>query len=105
MATRYDTIVFMKADELIQWRQSRQLTLEELGQALGITKGCLSRWEAGERKIPPFLHLALRCLELEGGELKKRKPGQYPIQKETIYMKERKASYRAMKKKTKKEGA
>ncbi|MDH4232646.1 MAG: helix-turn-helix transcriptional regulator [Nitrospirota bacterium] len=94
----------MKADELIQWRQSRNLTLEELGQALGVTKGCLSRWEAGERKIPPFLHLALRCLELEGGELKKRKPNEYQVTEEKIFLSERKASYRAMKKKMKKEG-
>ncbi|MEW6714939.1 MAG: helix-turn-helix transcriptional regulator [Nitrospirota bacterium] len=99
MATRYDMLIFMKPAELIQWRQSRKLTLEELGRALGVTKGCLSRWEAGERKIPPFLHLALRCLELEGGELK-RKPGQYPIGQRTILLiDERKASYRATKKK------
>jgi len=97
-------IKFMKADELIQWRQSRKLTLEELGQALGATRGCLSRWEAGGRKIPPFLHLALRCLELEGGELKKGKPGQYQYQRaEILLVTEKKASYRAMKKKTKKE--
>ncbi len=93
----------MKSDELIQWRQSRNLTLEELGKALGVTRGCLSRWEAGGRKIPPFLHLALRCLELEGGELKKRKSGQYPIQEEKVYIGERKAPYRATKTKKKKE--
>lgn len=100
-------IRFMKSHELTQWRQSRQLTLEELGQALGVTRGCLSRWEAGGRKIPPFLHLALRCLELEGGELKKRKPGQpyqYPIEEEKIHMAEKQASYGATKKKMKKKG-
>lgn len=77
MTTYYNMIKSMEPAELIQWRQSRRLTLEELGRALGVTKGCLSRWESGERKIPPFLHLALRCLELEGGDLK-RKPGEYP---------------------------
>jgi hypothetical protein len=30
----------------------------------------VSRWERGVREIPSFLHLALRCLELEGGEIK-----------------------------------
>jgi len=97
----------MKPEELIKWRQSRELTLEELGRALGVTRGCLSRWEAGTRKIPPFLHLALRCLELEGGDIKKRKPNhpyQYPIQEEKIHIGERKASYRATKKKKEKEG-
>jgi len=33
---------------------------------------CIARWETGVRKIPSFLHLALRCLELEGGDLSKR---------------------------------
>jgi len=36
------------------------------------SKGELPEWEKGMRVIPPFLHLALRCLELEGGELKAR---------------------------------
>jgi DNA-binding transcriptional regulator YiaG len=43
------------------------LTQQELGDLLGVTKTCVYRWEAGLRKIPPFLHLALRCLEMRGG--------------------------------------
>jgi len=37
---------------------------------LGVTKTCVYRWEAGYRHIPPFLHLALKWLENEGGEMK-----------------------------------
>ena len=31
----------------------------------------VSRWELGVREIPSFLHLALECLEMKGGESKK----------------------------------
>jgi hypothetical protein len=39
---------------------------------LGVKKTTVYRWEKAMRGIPPFLHLALRCLELEGGDLKKK---------------------------------
>ena len=60
----------MTQQELKTWRISRSLTQEELGVKLGVTKTCVYRWEAGYRHIPPFLHLALKCLENEGGEMK-----------------------------------
>jgi DNA-binding XRE family transcriptional regulator len=60
----------MTQQELKTWRISRSLTQEELGVNLGVTKTCVYRWEAGYRHIPPFLHLALKWLENEGGEMK-----------------------------------
>lgn len=51
------------------WRSKRNLTQEELGGILGIAKNSVFRWEAGMRKIPPFLHLALKAIDLKkGGE-------------------------------------
>jgi len=60
----------MTQQELKTWRISRSLTQEELGVKLGVTKTCVYRWEAGYRHIPPFLHLALKWLENERGEMK-----------------------------------
>jgi transcriptional regulator with XRE-family HTH domain len=73
----------MKCEDLIEWRQQRKLTQEQLGQLLGVTKACISRWETGDRNIPAFLHLALDCLKvkregeekLKGNTEKKRKGG------------------------------
>ena len=42
-----------------------------MAKVLGVHPIAVARWEIGTRKIPPFLHLALRCLELEGGEKRK----------------------------------
>lgn len=43
-----------------------------LAELLGVDVMTISRWERGIINIPPFLHLALRCMDLEGGELLKR---------------------------------
>lgn len=56
--------------ELIKWRNKHSLTQTELGNFMGVTKTCVYRWEAGYRKIPPFLMYALKWLELKGGDLK-----------------------------------
>jgi len=54
------------------------LTRKQLAEALGSTITTIYRWETAAREIPPFLHLALKWLEKEGGGLKargtKRKP-------------------------------
>ena len=57
----------MTPSELRAWRTQRQLTLMGLAKLLGVNHMTVYRWEAGMRQMPPFLHLALRCLELEGG--------------------------------------
>ena len=62
----------MTQKELRNWRQNHSLTQQELGEKLGVTNVCVYRWEAGYRHIPPFLHLALKWLEYEGGELKSK---------------------------------
>lgn len=69
----------------------------------------ISRWERDVRRIPPFLHLALECMEMKGGELGKglrnNKPGEYPQFDEPIMIIREKgssvAAHRATKKKTK----
>ena len=61
----------MTSEELKLWRQVNGYSQNQLGKVLGVTNICISRWERGVRKIPTFLHLALRCLELQGGELLK----------------------------------
>jgi DNA-binding XRE family transcriptional regulator len=62
--------LIMTSIELKKWRESHSLTQTGLGKLLGVTKTCVYRWEAGLRHIPSFLHLALKWLELEGGETK-----------------------------------
>jgi len=57
----------MNPDELTAWRKKHELTLEGFGSLLGVTKACVSRWESGKRKIPPFLHIALKCLKVKKG--------------------------------------
>jgi DNA-binding transcriptional regulator YiaG len=55
----------MKSDELIAWRDKHNLTQSGLAKMLGVTKACISRWESGHRKIPPFLHITLKCLKVK----------------------------------------
>ena len=62
----------MTQTELVQWRNKNNFTQTELGNLLSVTKTCVYRWEAGYRKIPSFLHLALECLELKGGVIKEK---------------------------------
>jgi transcriptional regulator with XRE-family HTH domain len=63
----------MTHNELKKWREKKGYSQSELAKALGTHVMTVSQWERNIRTIPTFLHLALRCLELEGGELKKGK--------------------------------
>jgi transcriptional regulator with XRE-family HTH domain len=58
----------MTPEDLKAWRKSHGYKQVDLACALGVIPLTVTRWETGVRQIPPFLHLALRCLELEGGE-------------------------------------
>jgi transcriptional regulator with XRE-family HTH domain len=60
----------MKPSELIKWRKKNRFTQKELADLLGVAEVTVFRWEKAMRKIPPFLHLALKWLELRGGETK-----------------------------------
>lgn len=62
----------MAPEKLREWRARLQLTQTELGRQLGVDHMTVYRWEAGVRRIPPFLHLALRWLEREGGDERKQ---------------------------------
>lgn len=58
----------MMPDELKKWRDKNTYSQSQLSNALGVATMTVSRWERGVREIPSFLALALRALELEGGE-------------------------------------
>lgn len=60
----------MQPKELVQWRKKNGYSQIKLGKALGVATITVYRWEKAMRKIPSFLHLALECLELKGGEVK-----------------------------------
>jgi DNA-binding XRE family transcriptional regulator len=49
--------------ELQSWRKEAGLTQTGLAALLGVDTMTVSRWERGERAIPPFLRLALRGIE------------------------------------------
>lgn len=63
-----DIIITMTPEDLKTWRKTNRYTQQGLASALDVLQITIARWETGVRKIPSFLHLALRCLELEGGE-------------------------------------
>ena len=58
----------MKPSDLVKWRKSNGYSQIKLGKALGVATITVYRWEKTMREIPPFLHLALKWLECEGGE-------------------------------------
>ncbi len=60
----------MTPEQLKKWRKDNSYSQINLARDLGVTNVCVSRWEICMRKIPSFLALALRALELEGGEIK-----------------------------------
>lgn len=53
----------MTGKELKEKRNELELTQEQLASELGVTANTVARWERGEMKIPPFLHLALETVQ------------------------------------------
>lgn len=49
----------MTPADLQFWRKQQGLSQEALSALLGIDHMTVSRWERGERSIPPYLHWAL----------------------------------------------
>ena len=58
----------MHPDELTAWRKNHGFTQTKLGEILGVKKTTVYRWEKNMRIIPPFLHLALECIEMKADE-------------------------------------
>jgi DNA-binding XRE family transcriptional regulator len=59
----------MTREELIKWRKEHNLKQEDLARILNVSRVCITRWEYGTRKVPPFLHWALESISkhLKGG--------------------------------------
>jgi DNA-binding transcriptional regulator YiaG len=62
----------MTKKELKKWREANGYSQASLAAVLDVAVMTVSRWETGTRTIPSFLHLALRCMVLEGGEPKSK---------------------------------
>jgi DNA-binding transcriptional regulator YiaG len=58
----------MRPTELKAWRKRNGYSQSRLAKVLEVAPLSISRWERGDRKIPSFLHLALRWVETQGGE-------------------------------------
>ena len=73
----YKPLVYMltmTGDELKKWREANGYSQSGLAKDLAVHTMTVSRWERGVREIPPFLHLALKYLEMQAkGKTKKRK--------------------------------
>jgi len=67
-------ITTMTPENLKEWREANGYSQSGLAEALSVHIMTVSRWERGAREMPPFLHLALKCLEMQAkGTTKKRK--------------------------------
>ena len=64
----------MLSAELQSWRNQNGYSQSQLAKALGVITVTVSRWERGEREIPPYLHLALKSLRRRGTEIKAGRP-------------------------------
>jgi DNA-binding transcriptional regulator YiaG len=49
--------------QLTEVREALHLSQIELARQLGVAANTVNRWEAGTRKIPPYLWLALEGLQ------------------------------------------
>jgi transcriptional regulator with XRE-family HTH domain len=53
---------------LKKWRSKNGYSQGRLAKVLSVDVMTVSRWERSVGRIPPFLHLALECMEMKGGE-------------------------------------
>lgn len=58
-------VTTMSGRELRAARERLGLTQAELAKVVGVQRVTVARWEAGLRKIPPMLTLALKALRKE----------------------------------------
>lgn len=66
----YTGIRMMSAKQLQEWRRRNNYSQGKLSVVLGVDVMTVSRWERKITTIPPFLALALECLEKKGDEKK-----------------------------------
>ena len=52
----------MKAEDFRQWREARSMTQRQLAELLDMTARQLQHYEAGDRRIPRVVELALEAL-------------------------------------------
>ncbi len=57
----------MTKEQFQQWRIEHGYTQAEIAEVLGVHFRTISKWEIGARKIPPFMHITLRCINEKGG--------------------------------------
>ena len=62
---QFDTLDFMKGEELRRKREQLGLTQEELAKHLGVKRLSIIRWENGQTEIDKILERAMRDLERE----------------------------------------
>lgn len=56
----------MTKEDLKEFREGKlKMTQGELALALRVAPNTVSRWEIGDRQIPPYLDLALETVERE----------------------------------------
>jgi DNA-binding XRE family transcriptional regulator len=58
-------MIGMKRIDLKDWRRRCGVSQAHLAKLLGVSHITVARWEWGTRRLPPFLHLALKALEWE----------------------------------------
>lgn len=49
----------MTNTEFRKWRRSQEITQQEVGFAVGVSKSCICRWEKGNLEIAEPLYLML----------------------------------------------
>ncbi len=74
----------MKPLDLVKWRKKNGYSQGKLGKALGVAPLTIYRWEKAMREIPHFLHLALKYLELKGGEIEAEDKRKSKVRKKTV---------------------
>lgn len=65
----------MKGKELKKYREEIGFTQEQLAMALHVATNTISRWERGDRNIPPYLYLALETVarNLQKSDMSKKR--------------------------------
>jgi transcriptional regulator with XRE-family HTH domain len=62
------------------WRNNNGYSQSQLAKVLGVSTITVSRWERGDGKVPPFLHLVLKYLKKRGGEIRIGRPPKEAVQ-------------------------